>query len=202
MSVFVVAVLGRKVNTRRSRDVMNRKTTEPDGQLFSGANHICIVTADLDSAVRRCWDRYRIGPWRVFSYDGSNMKGTTDGEDFEVKMRAALAPLGATFRIEIIEPLDERSVYAEALRRRGGADHVHHVRLDVPDFERTRRKLMSLGIPVRMDAQFAGGSTDGPRLRGIYFDATDYLGCLLEIADVPPGFSMPEPDYVYPSDAQ
>jgi methylmalonyl-CoA/ethylmalonyl-CoA epimerase len=59
--------------------------------VFTGVNHICIVTADLDGAVRRWWDRYGIGPWRVFSYDRSNMRAKVDGEAVEVKMRAALA---------------------------------------------------------------------------------------------------------------
>jgi hypothetical protein len=35
----------------------------------------------------------------------------------------------------------------------------------------------------------------------MYFDATDDLGFLLEIAEAPPGFSMPRPDYVYPPEA-
>jgi catechol 2,3-dioxygenase-like lactoylglutathione lyase family enzyme len=168
------------------------------GTLFSGANHICIVTADLDRAVRRWWDRYRVGPWRVFGYDRSNMQARVDGNPVDFKMRAALTQLGPSFRIEIIQPLDEMSPYAETLRRSGGADHVHHVRLDVPDFDRTREELLALGLPVRLDATFKGGSADERRVRAMYFDARDDLGLMLEIGDVPPGYSMPEPDYVYP----
>ena len=160
---------------------MNRERNRTDGDLFSGANHICVVTEDVDAAVRRWWDRYRIGPWRVFSYDGSNMELRRDGEILEVRMRAALAQLGPTFRVEIIQPLDDGNVYAEALRRSGGADHVHHMRLDVPDFQRTRSALLSLGLPVRLDAEFTGGSPEGSRLRGMYFDATDDLGLHLSV---------------------
>jgi methylmalonyl-CoA/ethylmalonyl-CoA epimerase len=166
--------------------------------MFTGVNHICIVTADVDGAVRRWWDRYGIGPWRVFSYDHSNMRAKVDGEAVEFKMRAALAQLGPTFRIEIIQPLDEQSPYADSLKRTGGADHVHHVRLDVGDFAGARNELLELGLPVSLDAEFKGGSADGVRVRGMYFDARDDLGFLLEIAEVPPGFSMPAPDYVYP----
>ena len=119
----------------------------------------------------------------------------------DFKMRVALAQLGPAFRIEIIEPLDDRSLYAASLRQSGGADHIHHVRLDVSDFAGARNELGALGLEVRFDATFRGGSPDGHRVRGMYFDARDDLGFLLEIAEAPPGFSMPQPDYVYPPEA-
>jgi methylmalonyl-CoA/ethylmalonyl-CoA epimerase len=166
--------------------------------LFAGANHICIVTADLDGAVRRWWDRYRVGPWRVFTYDRSNMDATIDCQPADFRMRAALAQLGPAFRVEIIQPLDDRSLYAASLRTNGGADHIHHVRLDVSDFAGARTDLEALGLDIRFDGTFTGKSPDGDRVRGMYFDATEDLGFLLEIAEAPPGFSMPNPDYVYP----
>jgi methylmalonyl-CoA/ethylmalonyl-CoA epimerase len=178
---------------------MNTSATTQQERLFSGPNHLCIVTADIDAAVRRWWDRYGIGPWRVYSYDRANMQAKVDGEPVEFEMRAALAQLGPAFRIEIIQPLDEQSPYAETLRRSRGVDHVHHVRLDVPDFDRTRDELLALGLPVRLEASFKGGPADERRARAMYFDASDDLGLVLEIGDVPAGFSMPEPDYVYPN---
>jgi hypothetical protein len=169
--------------------------------MFTGANHICVVTADLDGAVRRWSDRYRVGPWRVFTYDRSNMEATMDGESVEFEMRVALAQLSPDFRIEIIQPLDDRSLYAASLRERSGADHIHHVRLDVPDFARAKSELEALGLAVRLDATFTGSQPDGGRVRGMYFDATGDLGFLLEVGDAHPGFSMPPPDYVYPPEA-
>ena len=169
--------------------------------MFTGVNHICIVTADLDGAVRRWSDRYQVGPWRVFTYDRSNMEATIDGEPADFQMRVALAQLGDAFRIELIQPLDDRNLYASSLRKNGGADHVHHLRLDVTDFTRARGELDALGLVVRFDGTFSGSAPDGDRVRGMYFDATDDLGFLLEIGDAPRGFLMPEPDYVYPPPA-
>ena len=169
--------------------------------MFAGANHICVVTADLDGALRRWWDRYRVGPWRVFTYDRSNMEATMDGEPVDFEIRVALAELGPAFRVEIIQPLDDRSLYAASLKKSGGVDHIHHMRLDVPDFAGARSELEALGLAVRFDATFRGGSPDGDRVRGMYFDATDDLGFLLEVAQAPPGFLMPVPDYVYPPEA-
>ena len=52
-----------------------------------------------------------------------------------------------------------------------------------------------------MQAQFKGGSAGGPLLTMTYLATEEDLGFILEIAQAPPGFSLPEPDYVYPSDA-
>jgi len=176
---------------------MSADVVTEHGTMFRGANHICIVTADLDRAVRRWWDRYRVGPWSVFSYDSSNMQAKVNGRPVDFKMRAALAQLGPAFRLELIQPLDELNPYADTLSRAGGADHVHHVRLDVPDFARTRDELVDLGLPVRLEASFTGGSPEH-RFQAMYFDARDDLGLLLEIGQASAGFSMPEPDYIYP----
>ena len=81
---------------------MSNDAVTERGALFSGGNHICIVTADLDRTIRRWWDSCRVGPWRVFSYDSSNMQASVNGSPADFKMRAALAQLGPTFRLEII----------------------------------------------------------------------------------------------------
>jgi len=166
--------------------------------LFTGANHICIVTRDLDRAVRVWWDRYGVGPWRVFRYDDSNMSATVDGEPARFAMRAALAQLGPGFRIEVIQPLDEHGPYAPSLKRHGDADHIHHVRLDVDDLDEAVARMRGLGLDARMRASFAGGETGGPRVTGAYFGTEADLGFTVEVAAMPAGFSMPEPEYVYP----
>jgi len=169
--------------------------------LFTGGNHICIATRDIDRAVRVWWDRYGVGPWRVFSYDATNMRATVEGRPTDFRMRAGLAQLGPHFRIEIIEPLDERSPYAKSLADHDGADHIHHVRLDVAEFAGALGHLRELGLNTILHAQFKAGSADGLQVTGTYLATEADLGFILEIADVPPGFSMPEPDYVYPSRA-
>src|SRR3954452_481852 len=96
---------------------------------ITGINHVCVVTRDLDRLVRVYWEKYGVGPWTIYSYDESNLKATVDGEPRSFEMRAALAQLGPDSRIELIQPLDETSPYADSLRARGDADHLHHVRL-------------------------------------------------------------------------
>jgi methylmalonyl-CoA/ethylmalonyl-CoA epimerase len=170
--------------------------------LFTGANHIGIVTRDLDRAVRAWWDRYGVGPWRVYRYDASNMSVLLDGRPAEYEMRVALAQLGPGMRVEIIQPLDERGPYAESLAQHGDADHLHHMRLDVADFDDAYARLQEMGLPTRMHATFAGAEPGGPRVTAAYLGAEAELGFTLEIVGMPEGFSMPEPEYLHPADAE
>jgi methylmalonyl-CoA/ethylmalonyl-CoA epimerase len=170
----------------------------PD-QLFTGGNHICIATHDLDRAVRTWWDRYGVGPWRVYRYDPSTVSGEVAGTPAEFAMRAALAQMGPHFRVEIIQPLEGDNPYTPSLERHGGADHIHHVRFDVADYNQAVGHLAGLGLASVMDARFAGGTEDSPRLVGRYVDTTEDLGFILELAHVPPGFIMAVPEYEYPA---
>ena len=165
---------------------------------FTGANHISIATHDLDRAVRTWWDRYGVGPWRVYRYDPSTVSAQVDGQVAEFSMRAALAQLGPHFRVEIIQPLEGPNPYTPSLERHGGRDHIHHVRLDVPDFQAAVGHLEALGHDTVMDARFAGGTEESPRLIGRYVDTTDDLGFVLEVATAPAGFEMADAEYVYP----
>ena len=167
--------------------------------LFTDANHICIVTADIDRAVRVWSDKYGVGPWQVFSYDSSTMTALVNGTLTAFAMRAALCQLGPHFRVEIIQPVDGGSPYAESLGRHQGADHVHHVRLDVADYGSAIERLRGSGLTTRMDMTFQNASPDGPGLTATYLGTEDDLGFILEIAHRPPGFTMPEPDYIGPA---
>ena len=167
--------------------------------MFTGANHLCVVTGDLDRAVQTWADRYGVGPWSVWTKDPSNMTATVDGHSVEFAMRVALCSLSPTFRLELIQPLDARSPYAASLARHGGADHVHHLRLDVDDYADSRERLVGLGNDVLLDASFDGASGVRDTVRATYFTTEGELGLTLEIAEVPAGFVMPEPERVHPT---
>jgi methylmalonyl-CoA/ethylmalonyl-CoA epimerase len=160
---------------------------------FTGLNHLCIATRDLDRAVATWSDRYGVGPWRIWTKDASNMRSSP-----QFAMRVALADLSPAVRIELIEPLDDRSPYAESLERHGNADHIHHVRLDVDEYDEARQSLLALGLSPVLDADFAGAEGVSSRVRATYLSTEPELGFLLEIADVPSDFTMPPAEETYP----
>jgi catechol 2,3-dioxygenase-like lactoylglutathione lyase family enzyme len=170
--------------------------------IFSGVNHLCVVTGDLDRSVRSWSDRYGVRPWSVYAKDDSNMEAVVDGIPTAFAMRVALCSVSPTFRLELIQPLDDRSPYAVSLAEHGGADHVHHVRFDVDDYERAGEQLDALGVRRILDAEFAGAPGVSSRFVATYYDTREDLGFVLEIGHMPAAFAMPEPELVYPEEAQ
>jgi len=165
---------------------------------FTGINHLGIVTADLDRSVRTWAERYGVGPWRLYRYDAANMSPRVDGEPLEFEMRVGLCELDNA-RLELIQPLDDRSPYARSLAAHGGADHIHHVRFDVGSYDESAARLRTLGAREIFHAAFQAGDGPGsPPLTATYFATEGELGFTSEIAGVPDHFAMPEPELVYP----
>jgi hypothetical protein len=164
----------------------------------TGINHICIVTGDLDLAMRRWHEKYGIGPWRYFRYGDANMSATVAGEPASFGFRAGLAQLGESARVEIIQPLDSDSPYAESLRAHGGADHIHHVRLDVSDYATAVAAVEDAGVPKSLSADFQSGGEDDLAFNATYFDTQGDLGFTLELGQAPSGFTMPNPEGIHP----
>jgi methylmalonyl-CoA/ethylmalonyl-CoA epimerase len=163
-----------------------------------GINHICIVTRELDRAVRVWSDRYGVGPWRLYTYDADNMSASVDGESVEFGMRVGLCQFGPATRVEIIQPLDELSPYAESLTMHDGADHLHHIRVDVGDHLAARAGLAELDVHTVLHGEYQSGD---PAIRSsaTYHDTEADLGFMLEVAHMPPGYRIPEPESVYPA---
>lgn len=165
--------------------------------VFTGINHLGIATRDLGRVVRTWSDTYGVGPSSLCTYDPSNMSAEVDGLTIEFAMRVALCRMSPTFRVEILQPLDERSPYARSLVAHGDADHIHHVRLEVADYSDARERLEGLGLARPLDAVFTGLAV-GPRVQATYFDTEHDLGFVVEIGEVPAGFAMPRPESTYP----
>ena len=93
-----------------------------------------------------------------------------------VRIRAGLADVGGQFRVELIQPLDGDSTYAESLRGHDGADHIHHVRLEVPHYAVAQARLSTMGLTVAREAQFRGRVDNDAPLEASYFATAEDLG--------------------------
>jgi methylmalonyl-CoA/ethylmalonyl-CoA epimerase len=153
--------------------------------LFTGISQIGIVVRDLDAAVARYWSDLGIGPWRIFTIDPANTPGMTlRGRPVEHAFRAALAMVGAT-QLELIEPGEGPSLYAEHLDEHG--EGVHHVAFGVSGLDDARARLAESGFP-----ELQGGRTFGSG-EYVYVGLPHGL-----IAELGRAGEMPEPDSVYP----
>ena len=166
--------------------------------VFTDINHICVVTNDLDRVVRTWADRYGVGPWNIWTKDSSNMSAEVDGEPTDLGFRVGLCQVSPTFRLEIIQPLDDRSPYARSLAERRGADHLHHVRFDIADYNAAADRLDGLGLGRVFHGEFDAAPGVEGRFVGTYFGTEEDLGFIVEIGKAPRAFAMPEPEAVYP----
>jgi methylmalonyl-CoA/ethylmalonyl-CoA epimerase len=109
---------------------------------MNGLDHVAILVADLDSAIRLYRDVY----------------GLELAEVEEVpteKVRVAIFGHGAG-RIELVSPTGPDSPMAKTIERRG--EGLHHVCLEVPDIEQAMAALRAQGAPLLDEKPRAGGS--------------------------------------------
>jgi len=158
-------------------------------QLFTKVVHVAMVVSDVEASVRRYWNDLGIGPWKLYTLDPSNTSNMTfHGKPVQHSFRAALADIG-DMGWELIQPLDDRSVYAEHLSKHG--EGLHHVAFDVKDFGQVTRELESKGYE-----NVQSGSPWGIETY-VYFNLNRGLACTAELNSKETG-PMPPPDSTYP----
>jgi methylmalonyl-CoA/ethylmalonyl-CoA epimerase len=95
--------------------------------------------------------------------------------------------VGST-EFELIQPLDDKSIYAEFLAEKDGG--LHHIALGVQDHGEALDTIRAKGRRA-----LQGGRCNGVRFA--YLSTDEDLGFITEILDIPRG-SEQEPDAVYP----
>ena len=131
---------------------------------------------------------YGIGPWQIYEFNPDTVTDMVkDGEPAEYAFRLALAMVGTT-QWELIQPLDDKSIYAEFLAEKGRRAPSHRAWL--PELQRGSRHDAREGTPCD-----PGGFYNGVRFA--YLSTDEDLGFITEILDIPPGLEQ-KPDAVYP----
>jgi methylmalonyl-CoA/ethylmalonyl-CoA epimerase len=152
---------------------------------------VAVVVRDLDAALRTYVEDYGIGPWEIYDFDSGNVEGMVkDDEPAEYAMRIALAMVGDV-QWELIEPLDDKSMYADFLASKG--EGLHHVGVGVQNFDEAMRVFRDKGHTV-----LQGGTYNGVTFA--YLSTDRDLGVITEIFSGAPGKDQ-KPDAVYPPEA-
>lgn len=90
---------------------------------FTQTMQIGIVVRDLDATMRKYADEYGIGPWKIFEFNPGNATDLYEyGQPVTRSWRVAVAMVGQ-MQWELIQPLDEESIYARFLAEKGGGVH-------------------------------------------------------------------------------
>jgi hypothetical protein len=156
--------------------------------VFTETLQVALVVRDLEAAMRTYVDDYGIGPWEIYEFNPDTVSGMQeDGKPVKRSWRLALARVGQV-QWELIEPLDEESIYARYLAERG--EGVHHIGVGTGSFDETIASLRATGRTVRFGGEYNG-------VTFAYLSTDEDLGVLTEIFDAPPGLEQ-KPDAVFP----
>jgi len=144
-------------------------------------HQVGIVVADLDAAVaehsRLCGCTQE--GWRLDTFGRESVQElTVRGEPAVFSMRLAFH--GAAPELELIQPLDGPSIYAEWLAATGGG--LHHLAVAVTSLAQATAAMERAGFPT-----LQAGHGFAPAGRGgfAYYDTAAALGYVLEAVELP-----------------
>jgi methylmalonyl-CoA/ethylmalonyl-CoA epimerase len=158
--------------------------------VFTETHQISLVVRDLEATMQTYVHEYGIGPWQIYEFNPDTVtEMVKDGQPADCAFRIAVTMVGSV-QWELIQPLDDRSMYAEFLATKG--EGLHHVAVGAPNYGETLAALEAKGRRV-----LQGGIYNGVTFS--YLSTDEDLGVITEIFDWPPGL-VQEPDAVYPPD--
>ena len=153
--------------------------------LFTETKQIAIVVRDLEATMRTYVEEYGIGPWSIYEF---NPDTVSEMVPRDCAFRLALTMVGSV-QWELIQPLDEKSIYAEHLAKHG--EGLHHVAVGGTGYDETLAEARAKGRRV-----LQGGHYNGVTFA--YLSTDEDLGVITEIYDWPADLAPQEPDAVYP----
>ena len=160
--------------------------------VFQKLTQVAMVVKDVEETARRYWQDVGVGPWSFYTIDPSNAKQMKiRGKPVEHAFRAALATIG-DISWELIQPLDEKSIYAEHLKEHG--EGLHHVAFAVNDLEDTKVYMQEQGYTELQSGELFDLTSY------TYLDTDKTLACITEIGSVKEGEDLPPPDFIYPEE--
>lgn len=159
----------------------------PDAFPIPRIHQIALVVRDLDAAMRAYWERFRIGPWAIFTFDPTTVREMTyRGRQQDYAMRIAFARSGDV-QVELIQSLRGPNLYEEHLQRHG--EGLHHVGVPVPDLGEAIRQMEALGYTLLQSGRGTGIAGDGGYA---YFDTDGPLAAIVELIELPRERRSPE----------
>jgi methylmalonyl-CoA/ethylmalonyl-CoA epimerase len=122
--------------------------------VFTETMQIGILVRDRDAAVRRYVDNYGIGPWEFYQFKPGDAKVWLEhGQPAKPSTRTATAMVGGV-RWELIQPLDDKSVFAQFLAATGGG--VHHFAVAAMNFDETLAAEAKRGNELVLSGECSG----------------------------------------------
>jgi methylmalonyl-CoA/ethylmalonyl-CoA epimerase len=132
-------------------------------------NQVGIVVRDMDKAIKNYWEIFGISFPKVVVPDYFNRVYRGKPENF--RMKIGLAIMGE-LQIELIQPLEGKTIYGEFLEKWG--DGIHHLGFDLNNLDERVAAFQKLGIGVLMSGERVGG-------KFAYMDTEGTVGIIIEL---------------------
>ncbi len=157
--------------------------------IFSQVTQVALVVKDVEAVAKAWADKYGITGWNFWDFGPENQVGQSiHGKEETYRYKQAATYIGTT-HFELIQPLDDKSIYAEFLKEHG--EGLHHIAF-ATDHDKAVERFAEVGKPVMQQGCIMGQHTFS------YIDCTDDLKMIVEFNKEKPGFTMPEPRMSYP----
>jgi methylmalonyl-CoA/ethylmalonyl-CoA epimerase len=154
---------------------------------------VALVVKDLQQSMKMYWEVFGIGPWRIITFQPPALTNpTVCGKPEPYTMRLGITRIG-DIQWELIQPLTGNSIYKEFLDKHG--EGLHHVAVDVGDYDRAISLMKKQDIEVLMSGQMRGDSF-------AYMDTERVLGTIIEIYKRTADYKPIPPEATYPPDAK
>ena len=154
-----------------------------------------MVVKNLDETVKKYADEYGIGPWKIREFNPETVEDLIIRDKREdYAHRIALCFIG-NVQWELIQPKDDKSIYAEFLRTFG--EGLHHIQFRVENYEEAMKFFRSKGHKILQGGRWHG-------LTYTYLTTEKDLKFIAEIIDEPVGFDREriKPDATYPPETK
>ena len=159
--------------------------------IFSDVHQIGLVVKNVKETIKNYTKNYGISPWNVWEFNADIVEDMeVRGKRLDYSMRVATCKSG-NVDWEIIEPLDDKSIYSEFYDKHGeGLQHINYI---VEDYDRAMKYLIDKGVEVIQYGNLVG--------KHIYaYFGTEYdAKHIMEISTDLPCFKRREPHFVYPT---
>jgi methylmalonyl-CoA epimerase len=163
--------------------------------LAKGIDQVAILVPDLDEAVKNWHSLLGVGPWAIFTFSRPGVRNMYyRGKPANSVFRVAFGQVGP-LRIELIQPLEGDSIYADYIAEHGYG--MHHIGILTEDMQTALAQAKDAGLEVIQEGSEYGVDGTG---HYAYFDTAEQIGMAMELIELPKQRAAPEAVYPPPRD--
>ena len=160
-----------------------------DKSMFTKVIQVAFVVKNLEKTVRIYANKYGIGPWKIYTINSKTVKNLVKyGDKTDFSYKVAMSYIG-NIEWELVEPLDEKSIYSDFLRVHGGG--FHHIAFGVKNFDEALAELKAKGGKVLQSGDWQG-------TKFAHISTEDDLGFVIELFKFSKNHKGPKPEKIYP----